>query len=224
MRMQRLATLALLTLVGTSAAFAKSDEEEKREKQREVHADREHARVVESQGCPAGTFSIVTSPDGNSVSVLFDNFVVSTTTSNFVRKTCAMEIPLHLPAGYSLGIYQLDYRGFAHLGDRQRGELQVNYGTGEGERNRGRRMHNDLKGAYDGDFIFNDRLRGGILRRMGCGASAVLNFAATLTVNSKESKGPPAEGRMTLDTVDGTPEHGLVFGLNLKKCGEPDND
>ena len=74
---------------------------------------------------------------------------------------------------------------------------------------------------YDGDFLFNERLKGGILRRMGCGASTVLNFAATLTVNSKDK---PAEGRMTLDTIDGTPEHGLVFGLNLKKCGEPDND
>ena len=106
MRMQRLATLVLLTLVGASAAFAKSDDEEKREKQREVRADRGKTRVIESQGCPDGTFSIVTSPDGNSVSVLFDNFVVNTsptTSTGFARKTCAMEIPLHLPAGYSLG-------------------------------------------------------------------------------------------------------------------------
>jgi hypothetical protein len=221
MSVKRLAALAFVLLGGASAAFAKSDDAEKREKMREVRAEKSRARVIESQGCPPGTYNIVTSPDGSTVSVLFDNFTVSTGVSGLVRKTCAMEIPLQLPAGYSLGVYQLDYRGFAHLEDRQRGELQVNYGTGAGERNRGRRFRRDLRGAYEGDFTFNERLKGGVLRRMGCGGSQVLNFAATLTL---ASKGGPSEGRMTLDTVDGAPEGGLVFGLNLKRCGERDDD
>lgn len=221
MSMKRLAALAVVALAGVSAALAKSDDHEKREKMREVRAEKGRARVIESQGCPPGTFNIVTSPDGSSVSVLFDNFTVNTSTSGFVRKTCAMEIPLQLPAGYSLGVYQLDYRGFAQLQDRQRGELQVNYGTGAGERNRGRRFRRDVRGAYEGDFTFNERLRGGVLRRMGCGGSQVLNFAATLTLASRSG---PVEGRMTLDTIDGAPAGGLVFGLNLKRCGEPEND
>ena len=216
MSMKRLAALGLVTLAGVSSVFADSDDRERREKQKEVRALK--GRVVESQGCPAGTFNIVTSPDGGAISVLFDNFAVSGTEANggFARMTCGIEIPLHLPAGYSLGVYQVDYRGFAHLDDKQRAELQVNYGTGSGERNRGRRFHRDVKGVYDGDFSFNERLRGGILKRMGCGDEAVLNFAATLTLQSRRGA---TTGTMTLDSVDGAPAGGLVFGLDLKKCG-----
>jgi hypothetical protein len=202
----RLATLGVLAALVAGGAFAKPP----------IYAER--ARTIEAQGCPDGSFSVTTSPDGSAISVLFDNFQVQGTEANggFARITCGMEIPLHLPAGYSLGVYRVDYRGFAHLGDKQRAELQVNYGTGSGERNRGRRFHEDLKGVYDGDFAFNEKLRGGILKRMGCGDEAVLNFVATLTLVSKRGA---SEGTMTLDSVDGAPAGGLVFGLDLKKCG-----
>ncbi len=203
MRMLRLAGLAFLATATAATAFAKSKLYEHDE------------RVTEAKGCPAGTYSIVTSPDGSALSVLFDNFVVAGTDANggFASMTCAMEIPLHLPEGYSLGVYQIDYRGFAHLDDKQRGELQVDYGTGRG--NRGRRFHRDVRGAYDGDFTFNENLRGGILKRVGCGDAAVLNFAATLTLVSKRDG---REGKMVLDSVDGAPAGGLVFALDLKKC------
>lgn len=207
MMTKRLAALALMALATCSSAFAKGG----------FWAER--ARTIDAQACPAGSFNIVTAPDGSAISVLFDNFAVQANDTNggFARMTCALEIPLHLPAGYSLGVYQVDYRGFAKLEDRQRGELSVAYGTGSGERNRGRRFRRDVRGVYEGDFLFNERLKGGVLRRMGCGDEAVLNFAATLTVMSKKGA---ATGMMTLDSVDGAPASGLVFGLDLKKCGE----
>lgn len=203
--LQRLAVLAVLALATTADAFAKP----------EVRALR--ARMIEAEACPPGSFSIVTAPDGGAISVLFDNFAVQGSEANggTARMTCALEIPLALPEGYSLGVYQVDYRGFAQLADKQRGELSVAYGTGAGERNRGRRFRRDVKGAYEGDFVFSERLKGGVLKRMGCGSEAVLNFSATLTLLSKRGA---SAGSMTLDTVDGAPAGGLVFGLDLKKC------
>jgi hypothetical protein len=217
MHTKRLAALVILLLAGTSMAFAKSEEEITREKQREVRADRGKTRVIENQGCPEGTYSVVTSPDGSAISILFDNFAVKGTEANggFVRMTCGMEIPLHLPEGFSLGVYKVDYRGFAHLDTKQRGELQVDYGTGRGRANRGRRFHREVRGVYDGDFVFNESLKGGILKRMGCGDEAVLNFGATLLLTSKRGA---TEGTMALDSVDGAPAGGLVFGLDLKRC------
>ena len=219
--MLRLATLGLLAIAATSSAFAKEGRDN------EIFADRGKIRKVDTQGCPDGTFSIVTAPDGSSVSILFDNFKVEGTDANagFARMTCSLEIPLHLPAGTSLGVTSFDYRGFAHLEEKQRGELSVAYGTGSGERNRGRRHGDKLKGVYDGDFLFTERLKGGLLKRMGCGDEAVLNFAATLMIESKKG---PKHGQMTLDSVDGVQKSGLVFGLNVKQCkpggGHPDED
>lgn len=219
MHTTRLATLALMLLASASMALAKSEEEFTREKQREVRAERGKTRVIENQGCPEGAYSITTSPDGSAISILFDNFAVKATEANggFVRMTCGMEIPLHLPEGFSLGVYKVDYRGFAHLDTKQRGELQVDYGTRAGRANRGRKYRKEVKGVYDGDFLFSESLKGGILRRMGCGEDAVLNFGATLLLTSKRGG---AEGMMALDSVDGAPAGGLVFGLDLKPCRE----
>jgi hypothetical protein len=204
MSMTRLVTLALLALIPVEPAFAKHD----------FYAMREHR--TEDKGCPAGSYSIVTSPDGSSISVLFDKFAVEGNEANggFSRISCAMEIPLHLPDGYSLGVYKADYRGYARLEQRQRAELQVDYGVGE--RNRGRRFRKEVKGVYDGDYAFNERLGGGILKRVGCGDAAVLNFTASLTLMSKKGS---TTGQMVLDSVDGSPAGGLVFGLDLRKCG-----
>lgn len=203
MRMQRLATLAFLAIATTANAFAKPPVQVL------------GSRAIETQGCPAGSYSIVTSPDGGALSVLFDNFVVNGTEANggFARMTCAIEIPLRLPEGYSLGVYNVDYRGFAALEEKQRGALQVDYGVGRG--NRERRFRRQMKGVYQGDFTFSESLRGAVLRRAGCGETAMLNFAATLTIESKRGA---RQGTMALDSVDGTNAPGLVFGLDLKKC------
>lgn len=205
MSMKRLATLILLAMLSAEAAFAKPS----------FYALREHRS--EDQGCPAGSYSITTAPDGSSISVLFDKFAVEGTDANggYARISCAMEIPLHLPEGYSLGVYKADYRGYARLEQRQRAELQVDYGIGE--RNRGRRFRKEVKGVYDGDYAFSERLGGGFLKRVGCGDAAVLNFTASLTLVSKRGA---SSGRMVLDSVDGAPAGGLVFGLDLRKCGE----
>ena len=201
--MQRLAVLAALALLSTSAAFARPP----------VYAL--SSRTIDDKGCPAGSFSVVTSPDGTALTVLFDNFSIKDTDAagGLARVTCAVEIPLHLPDGYSLGVYKVDYRGFAHLDSKQRGELDVDYGILRN--NRSRNYRRAIKGAYDGDFTFTEHLGAGLMKRAGCGDDAVLNFAAALTLRTSAGAG---QATMALDSIDGTPKGGLVFGLDLKKC------
>ena len=202
--MKRLAALAALTLLTGSDAFARPP----------VFAL--PSQVVEGQGCPAGSFSIVTAPDGSALTVLFDNFSIKGPDANggVTRITCTVEIPLHLPDGYSLGVYKVDYRGFAHLDAKQRAELDINYGVLR--HNRSRNFRRGIKGAYDGDFNFNEHIGAGLMKRAGCGEDAVINFAAALTLQAGVGSN---QATMALDSVDGTPKGGLVFGLDLKKCG-----
>ena len=200
--MRWLAAFAALAFLTGSDAFARPS----------VYALSAHAV---DEGCAAGSFSVVTSPDGSAISVLFDNFAVKGTEANggFARTTCAVEIPLHLPEGYSLGVYRVDYRGFAHLDDKQRAQMNVDYGLMR--HNHSRRFRRDIKGAYDGDFTFNERLGAGLMKRAGCGDDAVLNFSASLIL---ESRVGPGQATMSLDSIDGAPQGGLIFGLDLKKC------
>lgn len=171
-------------------------------------------RTFENQGCPPGSYSVITSPDGAAVSVLFDKFTAEVAEGGGAsRISCGMEIPLKLPDGYALAVYNVDYRGYARLAPRQAGVLAVNYGMGG--RNRDRRSGRAIRGAYDGEYMFTDRLGGSALRNTGCGGTAVLNFNASLTVMSR---GDGARASMTLDTIDGAPSSGLVFGFDLKPC------
>src|SRR5258706_7496610 len=117
--------------------------------------------------CPEGTYSVVTSPDGSTLSILFDNFLVkSNSNSTLIRKFCNIRVPLKLPDGYTLGVYKVDYRGFAHLSSEQYSELFVDYTFGA--RNKSRRYHRKINGAHDGDFLFTETIGAGLMKQVCC--------------------------------------------------------
>lgn len=66
-------------------------------------------------GCPAGTASVSVSPDETEISILYDNFVAEagrTTGRPLDRKSCNLNIPVIVPSGYSIAVFQTDNRGF----------------------------------------------------------------------------------------------------------------
>lgn len=66
-----------------------------------------------ADGCATGTFSSVTSPDGNATSLLFDDFSASAGGGAGVGRatsTCVVNVPVTRPGGYN--VFAVDYRGF----------------------------------------------------------------------------------------------------------------
>ncbi len=173
------------------------------------------AAIVTQADCGGGSYSVVNSPDGTSVSVLFDNFTAQGTqaVTGFVRVNCAVRIPLNLPPGYSLGVFRMDYRGFARLDARQSAQLSVDYGVGR--QGRGRNFRRGLKGAFEGDFNFFENIGPGLMKRAGCGEDAALNLTATLDLRAN---GGSQEAIVTLDSIDGSAAGGVSFYVDLKKC------
>jgi hypothetical protein len=169
-------------------------------------------------GCPGGSYSVANSPDGSTLSILFDSFVVTKgqgVDAGNERKTCTIQIPLALPEGYTLGVYRVDYRGFAHLSTGQSSELSVDYALGP--HNNSRRYHRGIRGAYDGDFLFTENIGAGLMRRVGCGEAAALNVVATLQLQASRH---PGEALLALDSVDGAPAGGLIYHFNRRRCGQ----
>lgn len=173
------------------------------------------AVAVSQADCGGGSYSVVNSPDGTSVSVLFDNFTAqgAQAVAGMVRTNCTVRIPLNLPPGYSLGVFRMDYRGFAHLDPGQSAQLTVDYGVGR--RGRGRNFRRGLKGAFDGDFSFAENIGAGLMKRAGCGEDAALNLAATLDLRPN---GGSREAVVTLDSIDGAASGGVTFHIDLKRC------
>ena len=175
------------------------------------------AWAQETNGCPAGSYSIVMSPDGTSLSILFDKFTLEgsgSTGSTMPRKVCRISAPLNLPANQSIGVYKVDYRGFAKLVNRQETQLEVQYFLGPKGNDRGRVFKRKVKGPHEGDYLFTETIGAGQMKRVGCGTAAVLNVGITLGLDGDLRTGEPMASLDTTDAARGA----LVYHLDLKKC------
>jgi|SRR5580765_8315190 len=176
------------------------------------------ALAEEANGCPEGSYSIVVSPDGTTLSVLFDQFTLNSSdvsVSGKQRKVCHISSPLTLPANHSIGVYKVDYRGFAKLVARQQSELDVQYFLGPHDGQHGRVFKRTVRGPQEGDYSFTETLGAGQMKRAGCGTAAMLDIGITLGLNGDLRTG---EAMTSLDTTDAAPGGALVYHLDLKKC------
>jgi Domain of unknown function (DUF4360) len=171
------------------------------------------AFAQEANGCPEGSYSIVVSPDGTTLSILFDQFTLES--SGPRRKVCRISSPLELPANQSIGVYKVDYRGFAKLAAKQESELDVQYFLGPHDNQHGRVFKRRVKGPHEGDYSFTENIGAGQMKRVGCGTAAKLEVGITLSLDGDLRTG---EAMASLDTTDAAPGGALVYHLNLKKC------
>lgn len=176
------------------------------------------AMAQEANGCPEGSYSIVVSPDGTTLSILFDQFTLESSgnsASGKQRKVCRISSPLNLPANYSIGVYKVDYRGFAKLVAKQETELDVQYFLGPHDNEHGRVFKRKIKGPHEGDYLFTENIGAGQMKRVGCGTAAILDVGITLSLDGNLRAG---EAMASLDTTDAAPGGALVYHFNLKKC------
>jgi hypothetical protein len=176
------------------------------------------ALAQETNGCPEGSYSVVMSPDGTTLSILFDQFTLESngvSASGMQRKVCRISAPLNLPTNYSIGVYKVDYRGFAKLVTKQETELNVQYFLGPHDGEHGRVFKRKIKGPHEGDYVFTETLGAGQMKRVGCGTAATLNVGIALSLEGDLAAG---HAMASLDTTDAAPGGALVYHLNLKKC------
>lgn len=172
----------------------------------------------EANGCPEGSYTIVISPDSTSLSILFDKFTLegnSVTGSDKPKKVCRISAPLNLPANQSIGVYKVDYRGFAKLDKKQETDLAVQYFLGPQGNHRGRVFKRKVKGPHEGDYLFTETIGAGQMKRVGCGTAAVLNVGITLSLDGELRIGEPMA---SLDTTDAARGGSLVYHFDLKTC------
>lgn len=176
------------------------------------------ALAQEANGCPEGSYSVVMSPDGTTLSILFDQFTVDgsgTPVNGKQRKVCRISAPLNLPPNYSIGVYKVDYRGFAKLAAKQETGLEIQYFLGPRGNENGRVFKRKVKGPYENDYSFTETIGAGQMKRVGCGAAAMLNVRIALSLEGDLRAGEPMA---SLDTTDAAPGGALIYHFNLKKC------
>ncbi|TNF04056.1 MAG: DUF4360 domain-containing protein [Deltaproteobacteria bacterium] len=164
-------------------------------------------------GCPQGSASAILSPDGKSLSILFDEFMVEAggaTRKTVARKTCNIAIPVHVPQGFSVSIVDIDYRGFNSLPSGASSQFTAEYFfAGQ----RGPRYAKSFRGALDDEFLIQNRLGLQALVWSKCGADVNLRVNASMMVRTNRYK---QDALAMVDSAD--VQAGIRYQLQWKRC------
>ncbi len=153
-------------------------------------------------GCPAGSASVSVSPDGQELSILFDQFIALGNDVAKSRRSCNLSIPIKVPQGFQISLYDADYRGY--VAPNTTGRLRAEYFfAGQ----RGPVFSRTFKG--ESDYNVRDQLAtvGDIWSR--CGDSANMRVNAAMSARGK--------GMATVDSFD-LAHRGLVYHIKYRQC------
>ncbi len=164
-------------------------------------------------GCPAGSAAVAIAPDAKSLSILFDQFVAEaggSTGKSLDRKTCNIAVPVHVPQGYSVSIFQIDYRGFNSLPYGAYSRFNVEYffaGT------QGPGYEKQFNGRLEDDFLLRNTLIASAVVWSDCGKSVILRANTSMLARTNSAQ------QATYASVDSADiAAGLVFNLKWKRC------
>ena len=163
-------------------------------------------------GCPAGSVSTTLSPDFKSLSLIFDQYEVAaggTTGRSYDRKSCNVAIPVHVPNGYSISVFSVDYRGFNHLPGGATSQFNVEYFFAGG---RGPSFRRSFWGALESDYFINNQIAAESLVWSPCGVDVNLRTNASLRVNTVANR----EASATVDSED--VNAAIVYHVQLRRC------
>lgn len=163
-------------------------------------------------GCPGGSASVTLSPDASALSILFDQYIVEAggaTNRSLDRKSCNLAIPVHVPQGYSISVFQVDYRGFVAIPRGGRGQFNVEYFFA------GMRGPRQVKnfGESNRNYEMTDRLVAQALVWSPCGAQTTLRVNTNMLVMSNARR---ETALATVDSADVTA--GLVYHVQWRRC------
>ncbi len=163
-------------------------------------------------GCPSGTASAVVSPDGKSLSIIFDQFITEAGQGSgrtMDRKACNIAVPVHVPNGFSISILAVDYRGFVSLPQGATARLTAEYFFAG---MRGPQFVKDFWGRQDSDYTFNNQLGVQAMVWSPCGADVNLRVNASMMVRNMSAQTAMA----TVDSADFSA--GIIYQVQMRRC------
>ncbi len=164
-------------------------------------------------GCPNNSASVTLSPDQSQLSILFDQYVVeagAATGKRLDRKSCNVRIPVKVPQGHSISIFQVDYRGFNAIPMGGRSTFNVEYFFAG---SRGPRQTKTFYGPLNQEYTITDRLGVEALVWSPCGASTILSANTSMMVQSNP------RNEQVLSTVDSADvSAGIVYHIQWRRC------
>lgn len=160
--------------------------------------------TVNGSGCPAGTAAVAVSEDNKAFTVTYSDFLaqvgVGAKPTDF-RKNCQLSLRVNVPQGFTYGIMQADYRGFAHLQAGATGMERANYYF-QGMSPTAYKSHS-YTGLMSDDWQATDTTEIAAIVFAPCGEKRNFNINTELRVNAGTSDPRTTTSFMSMDSTDG---------------------
>lgn len=164
-------------------------------------------------GCGRGTATASISDDRQTLSVLFDNYIVEVGGNlrrRVERKACNILVPVHVPRGYSVAVFKVDYRGFNSLPQGATAQFNMDYFFGG---RLGPRNVQTFRGPLEDDFVTNNDVSAANMEWSPCGMPMQFRaHSALIVTTNRESE----QAISTIDSADLTA--GVQFKLQWRRC------
>lgn len=164
-------------------------------------------------GCSGGTARATLSPDGQQISILFDNYIATAggnTQLDIDRKNCDIAIPVKVPQGYSVAVFAIDYRGFAMIPDGGRVRFSADYFfAGRSSR----RYSKEYQGPFNDNYTFRNELSTDVDVWSACGADVILRTQSSMVA---ETNFRSQEVMSSVDSID--VQSGITYNLQYRRC------
>jgi hypothetical protein len=170
--------------------------------------------TVNGSGCPAGTAAIAAADDRTAFTVTYSDYLAEAgqgSDPTDFRKNCQLNIRVSYPQGFTFGIAQADYRGFANLQQGATGTEKGSYYF-QGMSNGASRTHN-FYGPKSDNWQATDRATVSEIIYAPCGEVRHLNINTELRVNAGASK---LNSFMTMDSTDSSVS--TKYQFSWKRC------
>jgi hypothetical protein len=161
-------------------------------------------------GCPDGTAQISLSRDGSALRLSFERYQASAggnTGRTFDRKSCNLSIPVSVPAGKSVSVLSVEYRGYNRLPASANSVFTVESFLAGGQ---GPVFSRTFDGPTQRAFAVSERFRAATWS--ACGADVTLRVNSSIRVNSPGGRSASI-GIRTQDV-----RTGLIYTLQVRNC------
>lgn len=185
------------------------------------HGLQMHSPSYGGSGCPQGSATAVLSPDGTSLSVLFDEYQVEVQSREERQsRSCEIRIPFSVPLGYAVQIVKMEYRGFTSLARGARStfgagfRFEASRSSSLAQRDEGRvlRAH-VMQGEREGEFMVSSYIPKA--RFSQCGEDFTLVAESYLNVMANRSGD---QSFSMIDSMDSV-HRPVRYALRWRRCG-----
>ncbi|SEQ47959.1 DUF4360 domain-containing protein [Lentzea albida] len=173
--------------------------------------------TVNGSGCPAGTAAVAVSEDNKAFTVTYSDYLaqvgVGAQPTDF-RKNCQLNLRVNVPQGFTYGIAQADYRGFAHL---ERGAYAIQkanyYFQGMSQNDAKQHRYN---GPHSDDWQATDTTEVAAIVYSPCGEKRNFNINTELRVYPGTSNTATTTSFVSMDSTDGAID--TTYRFSWKTC------